>query len=166
MKEQLDQIFTSLGVEYFVIMPDSMNGKLYEYIAKNSDMNVIQGLNETDVITIASGLNLSGRLSVAVMENSGIRSVCDLLSRFEISHHIHNIFLISARGEIGEENWWGIRHQMVTSEILNCLNILNENIHTIKEFELGLSKAIKSFKTGQTSVVLNLTIDFFKNIQK
>ena len=166
MTNSVNEIFVNAGIKYFVIMPDSMNSKLLKCVQENSHINIIQGLNETDVITITSGLNLTGTLSVAVFENSGIRSICDIITRFELSHHIHNIYLLSSRGELGEENWWGIMHKKVTSNILEELNILYTNVNCIQEFEIELSKAIRSFKTEQISVALNLTPSFYNSIQK
>ena len=145
-------------------MPDSMNSKLYPHI--QGKMEIIQCLNETDVVTIASGLNLSGCLSVAIMENSGMRSACDVISRFETMHHIHNIYTLSSRGDIGEENWWGIRHKQVTDGIISDLRMLSMDIHGIGEFAEGLLRAVKTLKTEQVSVVLNLSADFFENIPK
>lgn len=164
MTNLICETLANLKVEYFVIMPDSMNSKLLECIRTNTDINIIQGLNETDVITIASGLNLTGKLSVAVIENSGIRSICDILTRFETSHHIHNIYLLSSRGELGEENWWGIMHKRVTLSILTELNILYADVSDIQDFAIKFPKAIKSFKTEQISVALNLTSTFFQSI--
>lgn len=160
----VSKLFRQVGIRYIVIMPDSMSSKLYACLSEEGNSNIIHCLNETDVVTITSGLNITGVLSVAIMENSGIRSACDLISRFELSHHIHNIYIISSRGGIGEENWWGIRHKTVTMEILNKLNILCTEVHSIDELQTALHKAVKSFKTEQTSVVLNLTSDFFDNL--
>lgn len=143
-----------------------MSCSLCAYIGEDSNLDIIQCLNETDAVTIASGLNIAGVLSVVIMENSGIRSACDLISRFEISHHIHNIYILSSRGDIGEENWWGIKHKSVTAEILSSLHTLCMDIHNITEFRVGLAKAIKSFRTDQASIVLNLTHDFFDSLRE
>ena len=163
-KTLMNPKFSNQDIRYIVAMPDSMNSKLFPLFQGN--MEIIQCLNETDAVTIASGLNLSGSLSVVMMENSGMRSACDIISRFETLHHIHNIYILSCRGEVGEENWWGIRHKQVTGSMIRNLQMFSLDIHDTDEWEEGLAKAVRSFRTEQTSVVLNLTADFFNTVAK
>lgn len=44
--------------------------------------------------------------------------------------------------------------------------MLSMDIHGIGEFAEGLLRAVKTLKTEQVSVVLNLSADFFENIPK
>jgi len=164
MRLSVIEIFTRLCVKNVVFMPDSLNSRLFNALNTDNEIKMIQCLNETDAITICSGLNLGGQLSVVAFENSGIRSVADILTRFEVAHHIHNIYLLTDRGLLGEENWWGMAHQRVTNTILKELNIISVKVTEIDELEQVIDSAIKSFKTGQVSVAINLTPNFFKSI--
>ncbi len=163
-KYNIYNILVNVGIKHIVVMPDSMNVRLLRYIPDDQDINIIQVLNETDAVTVTSGLNLTGQLSIAMFENSGIRSACDILTRLELSHHIHNIYFLSSRGGIGEENWWGVMHRKVTTNILDELNIFQIDINNIEMLEYELYNAIKTFKTEQISVTLNFTPMFFENL--
>jgi len=164
MRSSIAKVFTRLCIKNMVCMPDSLNSRLLNALNTENEIKVIQCLNETDAITICSGLNLGGQLSVAAFENSGIRSVADILTRFEIAHHIHNIYLLTIRGLLGEENWWGMAHQRVTDNILKELNIVSTRVTEIGELEPVMDSAIKSYKTGQVSIAINLTPNFFRSI--
>ena len=164
MSIHIPDIFTKLSIKNVVCMPDSLNNRMIGILNNCSTITVLQCLNETDVITICSGLNLGGQLSIAAFENSGIRSVADILTRFESSHHIHNIFLLSKRGSLGEQNWWGVNHQLVTNSILCDLNILIEHVDSIYQLESALTNATKTFRTDQKSIALCLSPTFFESV--
>lgn len=153
------------GIEKIVIMPDSLISKCIDpYQLEQQEIDCIQVLNESEAVCICSGLNLTGICSVCVMENSGIRSACDIISRFELAHGIHNIFILTNRGEVGEENWWGIYHNEVTDEILKTLQIKTILVKSMNEFKRAIHNSIKTFKTEQTSVAILLEYSFFKEI--
>lgn len=164
MNNNVVDVFSQLKIENVVVMPDSLNSIIIKQLLVSDTVKVIQGLNEVDVIAICSGLNLTGSLSVAMMENSGIRTIADILTRFELSHHIHNIFILSSRGGIGEDNWWGINHKRVTETILSDLGISIVEVNTLKELKSALIKCVRSFKTDQMSVVISITLDFFRSL--
>ena len=153
-------------IKNIVLMPDSLNSKcINRKDLENYNIGYIQALNESDAVCICSGLNLSGTLSVCMMENSGIRSACDIISRFELSHGIHNIFLLTNRGELGEENWWGVSHSNITSEIIYKTNIKYISVKRTTEFAKILHNAVQTFKTEQISIAILLEYTFFEDIR-
>ncbi len=160
----ISEILKRERIKKIVFMPDSLTVKiLNETELRNNGIDYIQVLNESDAVTICSGLNLSGMLSLCVMENSGIRSACDIISRLELSHGIHNLYIVSNRGEIGEENWWGVFHNDVTDQIIKSTNMKSILVNNVSEFEIALHNAIKTFKTEQVSAVLLLSYSFFED---
>jgi len=161
----ISMVLKKEGIKKVVFMPDSLMVRIInETQLRHEDIDYIQTINESDAVSICSGLNLSGELSLCVMENSGIRSACDIISRFELSHGIHNLYLVSNRGEVGEENWWGVCHNNVTEQIIESTNMKAVTVKRIEEFEKVLHNAIKTFKTEQVSVVLLLSYSFFEDI--
>ena len=161
----LTSIFHELGIQYVVVMPDSrMVSAISKEACEKEGIEYIQALTEQDAASISAGLNLVGKLSVCAMENSGIRSACDLISRLELLNRIHNVFLLTNRGMIGEENWWGAYHGDVTNSVLNELRIKNKVIKDVQEFRVGLKKALETFRTEQVSVALLLDYDFFEDL--
>lgn len=159
------EILWNEGVKKIVVMPDSLISKCIDLVQlEEHKMDYIQVLNESEAVCICSGLNLTGICSVCVMENSGIRSACDIISRFELAHGIHNIFILTNRGKVGEENWWGIYHNEVTNEILKAIKIKVVSAATVNEFQWAIHNAIKTFKTEQASIAILLEYSFFKEI--
>lgn len=165
MEQNLSHILVKRGIEHIVVMPDSLNALFLKKLYKeNTSIDIIQGLNETDVITICSGFNLMGSPAIALMENSGIRSIADILTRLELSHHIHNIFCLTSRGLIGEDNWWGIRHEVISKELLQSLHIPVTFIDNCSQFDLALERCMKTYRTDQTSIAICLTPDFYRSL--
>ncbi len=161
----LPEIFRKEGVKKLIVMPDSLISKCINLVQlEQHKIDYIQVLNESEAVCICSGLNLTGTCSVCLMENTGIRSACDIISRFELAHGIHNIFILTNRGEVGEENWWGVYHNEVTTEILRAIKIKTVSVATLNEFQWALHNAIKIFKTEQTSIAILLSYSFFKEI--
>ena len=153
--------FDRLKIRYVLAVPDSWGSKLICAITQSSQCNVILCATEVEALTICSGLNISGVLSVIIMENSGIRSVGDVLARFELAHSIHNIFLLSDRGGFGEANWWGVKHTSITDSILNELNIVTTDVCAPSDFPSALETAIASYRSEQVSVALRLKKSFW-----
>lgn len=165
MNGSIPNLFIDLEIEYIIFVPDSLNSKFIRLLDGNDSIKVMYCATETEAITIGSGISLCGKRAVIVMENSGLRSVADILTRFELSHHIHNIFIISARGKLGEENWWGVMHEKVTASIIRELNMASTYVDDFHELSEAMRNAMNSFKSEQLSVVIQLTKRFYEEIQ-
>lgn len=153
------------NIKNLVFMPDSL-GMNFINVLLNTDVNLIQTVNETDAVTISGGLNLTGEITICMMENSGLRSACELIVRLEKLNHIFNFYIINQRGEIGEENWWGISHNIITNDIVEKLNFKHCTVNSITELDIALKHATQSFKTEQCSVALFLTRQFIESIKE
>lgn len=163
---EIAKIFYDEGIENVVMMPDSLISKcVCSNDLQQYGIDFIQTLNESDAVCISSGLNLTGSRTVCMMENSGIRSACDIISRFELGHGIHNIYILTNRGNIGEENWWGVCHNEVTNEILKAVKMKTIAVKSIEEFCQAIHNAIKTFRTEQASVTIFLEYSFFEEIK-
>ena len=156
--------FDNLKIGYVIAVPDSWGSKLIRVIKKYSQTQVLLCATEIEALTISAGLNLSGVLSVIIMENSGIRSIGDVLTRFELAHNIHNIFLLSDRGGFGEPNWWGVKHTHVTDSILKDLSIATIEVFSFSEFASALVLAIQTFRSEQVSVAIKLKKSFWDGL--
>lgn len=155
------ECFDRLKIQYAIAVPDSWSSKLIRKIADYSSTKVLLCATEVEAVTICSGLNLSGVLTILIMENSGIRSAGDVLARFELSHSIHNIFLISDRGGFGEANWWGAKHNCISDNMMKELNIVTRDVYSLSDFPSALETAIETFHNEQVSVALKLKKSFW-----
>ena len=153
------------NIKYVVTVPDSLSSKLIrkEQLFRRG-ITYIQALNELSAVSISSGLNITGERTLCVIENSGIRFACDVISRFELYHKIHNMYMVSGRGDIGEENWWGIFHDSITKEIITNLPIKHCTVNSVSELEDAIKKSIKSFATEQVSTLIVLSSTFFEEL--
>jgi len=163
---ELSLILKNNNIKYVVTVPDSLSSKLIKKDQLvNEGITYIQSLNELSAVSISSGLNITGEKTLCVIENSGIRFACDIISRFELCHRIHNMYMVSGRGDIGEENWWGIFHESITKEIISNLPIKCCIVNSFSELETAIDKTVKSFCTEQVSTLIILSSDFFKELQ-
>lgn len=156
--------FSNAGIEYVLTVPDSWGSRLITILRQSGVCHVLQCATEMEALTIAAGLNVSGVISVILIENSGIRSVADALSRFELSHKLHNIFLLSDRGGFGESNWWGAKHRSVTDNIIKELGIDSIEVFSPAEFNAALIMAVKTFRNEQVSVAVRLQRRFWEGL--
>lgn len=162
---EFSEILLNVGIRHLVAVPDSLGSKLINVDSlKRHNIQYIQTLNEISAVAISSGLNLTGEKTICLIENTGIRFACDIISRFELAHGIHNIYLLSYRGTLGEENWWGVFHDSITLDIIDHLLMKIEKVDSGNELEKALNRAIQSFRTEQVSVVILLTYDFFEEL--
>lgn len=153
-------------IQYIVTVPDSLSSKLIkkEQLV-NRGIRYIHALNELSAVSISSGLNLTGERAVCVIENSGIRFACDVITRFELCHKIHNMYMITGRGSIGEENWWGIFHESITNDIISNLPVKWCIVNSFAELETAVDKSVKSFTTEQVSTIIILSSVFFEGLK-
>lgn len=153
------------NIKYVVTVPDSLSSKLIrkEQLLRRG-ITYIQALNELSAVSISSGLNITGERTLCVIENSGIRFACDVISRFELCHKIHNMYMVSGRGDIGEENWWGIFHDSITKEIIANLPIKHCTVNSVNELEDAIKKSVRSFATEQVSTLIVLSSTFFEEL--
>lgn len=158
-----NKILSSNGIKYIVTVPDSLNKKwINNVLGEEREIKYIQVLNEISAVAISSGLNLVGEYSICVIENSGIRYACDIITRFEMGHGIHNMYIISNRGDFGERNWWGIFHTEVTSGILKQCRMKTYYVNSYETLITGLKKAIDTFRSEQVSTVLIVNYSFIE----
>ncbi len=159
------EVLQKNGFKNVVTVPDSLNGRLFKQQALEAyGIRYIQVLNEISAVAISSGLNIVGNYSICLIENSGIRYACDIITRFEIGHGIHNIYIISNRGDFGERNWWGVFHNEVTFEILEQCRMKVMFINSSDELIVGLKKTMETFLSGQVSTVLVLNYTLYEEL--
>lgn len=160
------EILAFAGISAVVCVPDSLNSKLInELELTNNNILYIQALNEISAVAISSGMNLTGTRTLCIMENSGLRYAADIITRFELAQGIHNIYLLSNRGGLGEENWWGVFHDEITSDIISRNHMRTMKVIGKSNLLSALQNGIKTFCTEQVSVVLLLDYCFYEDLQ-
>lgn len=146
-----------------ICVPDSLNSRILdERDLLCEHIGYVQVLNEISAVALSSGLNLTGSKSICLIENSGLRFACDIITRFELAHGIHNIYVLANRGIIGEENWWGVFHNEVTQDVVRRTCMKTIEVNTSTELFSALKKALKTFQTEQVSVALLLNYSIYE----
>ena len=159
------EILMGAGIQTVVSVPDSLNSKLIcEKELSKHHIRYIQCLNEISAVAVSSGLNLTGSKALCVLENTGLRYACDIITRFEMAHGIHNMYLLSGRGFIGEENWWGVFHHEITQDIIEKNHMKAITIDKSTYLSETLKKAVSTFNTEQVSVVLLMSYSFYEGL--
>ena len=140
----VDEILGGLsdaGVSFACFLPESLMKELYPALLTSKELRAIPVTNEGEGAAICSGVWLSGKRAVLVMENSGIRSAAEALARLGIGAHIPVVMIMSYRGDLGEPNWWAIPHGITMEPMLKSLRIPYQIIRNVEEIRPSIIRA-------------------------
>jgi sulfopyruvate decarboxylase subunit alpha len=126
------------GVSVACYLPDSLLKELYPALEQDPEIRTIPVTNEGEGAAICGGIWLSGKRSVLVMENSGLRASIEPLARMGLGAGIPVIMIMSYRGDLGENNWWAIPHGQTMEPLLQAMRIP----YRIVNEESGIEQAI------------------------
>ena len=152
--EEAHQCLLDVGVRAIVALPDSKLTPLCRLVRDKAQIDYVQAVHESACVGIATGLSLSGVKTLVVIENSGLRSACETIARFHLSHNLFTTYLISHRGAFGERNWWGIAHHETMEPLLRLLRFRWEYLRSVAEFPGLLEMAYSTASAGQCGVAL------------
>ncbi len=152
--ERAYRALQSAGVRKVLAMPDSQLGPLAKRVKAGTEIDYIQTTHESTAIGIAAGLTLAGSRCLVMMENSGLRSACETLARFNLSHGLFTCSLISHRGAFGERHWWGLAHHETMGPMLDTLRFRYRFVEKIDDFAPALVLAFQTMAAQQCSVAL------------
>ncbi len=136
--EKVIKSLKAAGVSIACYLPDSLLKELYPALDRDQDIRTIRVTNEGEGAAICGGIWLSGKRSVLVMENSGLRASIEPLARMGMGAGIPVVMLMSYRGDLGENNWWAIPHGMTMEPLLNAMRIP----YRVVEQEDGIAQAV------------------------
>lgn len=165
----LDAVYETLrneNIQTVVALPDSLLEPLCRRIRQNNHIDYFQATHEAVCVGIAAGLTISGKKSLVMMENSGLRSACETIARLHLSHRLFTCYLISHRGAFGERNWWGQAHDETMEPLLKMLRCRWAYVHSSREFPEQLKQAYAVIAAGQSSAVLIAEPEFLQELKK
>ena len=149
--------YKETGVSLVTALPESLLKSAYRMIAADPDIRYVPVTNESEMPGIVAGAYMGGVRGVMMMENSGLRQLCEPLSRFTQSHNMPLVMLMAYRGEFGEYNWWGHTHAQTMEPLLNALRIPYRFIREIDEIKPMIGKAWVHADSSQLPVALIMT---------
>jgi sulfopyruvate decarboxylase subunit alpha len=152
--EAAHKCLLEVGVGAVIALPDSKLAPLCRVVRDRAQIDYIQAVHESACVGIATGLSLSGVKTLVVIENSGLRSACETIARFHLSHNLFATYLIAHRGAFGERNWWGVAHHETMEPLLKLLRFRWEYLRSVAEFPRLLNLAYSTASAGQCSVAL------------
>lgn len=152
--ESIYQDLLFVGVQTVTAVPDSLLAPLCNRLRRDGEIEYIQATHEATAVAIAAGLTLTGVRTLVVMENSGLRTACETLARFNLSHHLFICCLLSHRGAFGERNWWGVNHHETMKPLLDVLRMRYQHVTSEGEFRTSLLRAYDMLAAGQGSIAL------------
>jgi sulfopyruvate decarboxylase subunit alpha len=112
------------------------------------DLRTIAVTNEGEGAAICAGVWLSGKRAVLVMENSGIRAAAEPLARLGLGAGIPVVMIMSARGALGEPNWWAIPHGITMEPMLAALRIPYTIVRRTGEIRQAIPRAFTHAHTS------------------
>jgi sulfopyruvate decarboxylase subunit alpha len=153
----LVEAFKETGVSLVTALPESLLKSAYRLIAADEDIRYVPVTNEGEMPGIAAGAYLGGLRPVMMMENSGLRQLCEPLSRFMQSHNMPMVMIMAYRGEFGEYNWWGHTHAQTMEPLLNALRIPYRFVREPDDILPMVRKAWVHADSSQLPVALVMT---------
>lgn len=131
------------GVSIVCYLPDSHLKELYQAVVEDPDFRSVGVTNEGEGVGICGGVFASGKRSVMIMENSGLRVASESLARLGLGHGIPVVMIMSYRGQFGEPNWWGIPHGITMEPVLDSLRIPYRIVRQDDEVEGAMVEAFE-----------------------
>jgi sulfopyruvate decarboxylase subunit alpha len=145
------------GVSVVTALPESLLKSVYGHLAADPDIRYIPVSNEADMPGIAAGCYLGGKKAVILMENSGLRQLCEPLARLMQTHQLPLVMVMSFRGDLGEYNYWGHSHAQAMQPLLDALRIPYRIVRRVDEIRPMLRKAWVHADSSQWPVALVFT---------
>lgn len=143
-------------------LPDSHLRELYQAVIEADNIRSIPVTNEGEGAAICGGVFLTGKRSVMIMENSGLRVAAEPLARMGMGHGIPVTLIMSYRGDFGERNWWGIPHAITMEPLLHTLRIPYRIVESPADVGDSIIRAVDHTYASQYHTALVLTGDAVK----
>jgi sulfopyruvate decarboxylase subunit alpha len=155
--EALIDAYKQAGVRLVTALPESLLKNAYRMLAQEPALRYIPVTNEGEMPGIVAGAYMAGMRGVMMMENSGLRQLCEPLSRFMQTHNMPMVMVMAYRGEFGEYNWWGHTHAQTMEPLLNALRIPYRFIREVDEIAPLVKRAWIHADSSQLPVALIMT---------
>jgi sulfopyruvate decarboxylase subunit alpha len=149
----------SAGISIVTALPDSLLKEAYSLLATDPDIRYVPVTNEAEMPGIVAGAYLGGKRGVMVMENSGLRQLCEPLARFSQVHHVPLVMIMTFRGDFGEPFYWGHTHAQSMEPLLQALRIPYRVVTETAELKPMVMKGWVHAETSQWPVALVLSGD-------
>ena len=135
-------------VELVCFLPESRLKPLYSLLLEDKRFEVVTVPNEGTGVCICAGSWIGGRRAVMIMENSGILTASESLARIGLERQIPVVLLMGYRGDLGEENWWGVNHGITMEPMLKALRIPYTIVRDEKDVKPAIHIAILHAETS------------------
>ena len=147
-------------VKVVAFLPESRLKPLYAMVAEDPRFEVITVPNESTGVCICAGAWIGGKRSIMIMENSGIRVASEALARIGLERQIPVVLLMAYRGDLGEENWWGVNHGITMEPFLHALRIPYTVVRHSEELKSAIQNAVLHAETSMyhTAVVVGRSV--------
>lgn len=157
--ETANEIMDALAeahVELVAFLPESRLKPLYSMLLEDKRFEVVTVPNEGTGACICAGSFMGGRRAILIMENSGIRTAAEPLARIGLERQIPVVMLMAYRGDLGEENWWGVNHGITMEPMLKALRIPYTIVRERQAVKPAIQQAILHAETSMyhTCVVI------------
>ena len=141
-KEVVDEIIEGMkegGVNFVSGLPDGWLNPLHERIERDPFFRYICVPQEGLGVSICAGAWLGGKTPMLIMENSGLRTSAETISRICMFARIPMLMLISYRGDVGETEYWGVQHGILMEPFLKAFGFPYKFLRSAENGELKKS---------------------------
>jgi len=142
------------GVSIVCTLPESYLKQVFVKVSRDPEFEHVPVTNEGEGASIAAGVWLTGKRAALIMENSGLRVATESLARLGMTHGIPVVMLMSYRGDVGEEQWYGIPHGITMEPLLHTLRIPYVIVRKAEEIKRAIGNAYKTADSSKYHVAV------------
>lgn len=153
-------LYTALrdqGYEVFASLPDNWLVELLRRLDADSDVSHVPVTHESEAVGICVGARTGGKRSAAVIQNSGLLDLGAALTSLAIWYGVPFLFIISYRGDFGEDRPYQITQGQATEPVLRAYGIPYQVVDDASEFARRIREAHLLAEAAEKPVALLLT---------
>lgn len=145
------------GYDVFASLPDNWLVELLRCIDADPQVRHIPVTHEAEAVGICVGARAGGRRAAAVIQNSGLLDLGAALTSLAIWYGIPFLFLVSYRGDFGEDRPYQVTQGQATEGVLRAYGLRYRVVDDPAELRRRVREAHLLAEAAEQPVVLLFT---------
>lgn len=149
------------NVHWITWLPDSETSTMYDLIAKDPDLQLIQVCREDEALGVCYGLLLGGQQAIVMIQNTGLMNAVDALRGIPIRMKQPMLLLVGYRGYQGmvEQAPRVDTAAVYTEPLLQAFNVPYYLVHNSEDAD-QISQAYEEAQRTSSPVVVLITREY------
>ena len=149
--EALTAGMRAIEPEYLVYVPDSTAKSVIQHFEEWDEVHVLPMTKEEEGVGVLSGLVLSGRVAVMLMQDTGFGNAITALGTFAQPYHVPCLIIAARTGGVGEINSAVCGYSDRLPAVLGAAGLYVESLDVRTPLELWPSRVLGLYQYAQVS---------------